>query len=128
MLVPAHGLRALLPVGFDAVVDVLRNDKHVSGIYFAVLNTRPRVAVAVGEEFYLMSFRRISAFIEVIEGEDATELRVITHTYPALSDLGASRSYAWEILSAVIGRLGVRPVNVVDVDYMDSSKSSQLGS
>jgi len=128
MLVPAHGLRALLPVGFDAVVDVLRNDKHTSGIYFAVLNTRPRVAVAVGEEFYLMSFRRISAFIVVIEGEGATELRVITHTYPALSDLGTSKSYAWEILNAVIGRLGVRPVNVVDVDYMDSSKSSQLGS
>ena len=78
--------------------------------------------------FTPMSFNRISAFIVVIEGEGTTELRVITHTYPALSDLGASRSYAWEILSAVIGRLGVRPVNVVDVDYMDSSKSSQLGS
>jgi len=50
--VPAHGLRALLPVGFDAVVDVLRNDRYASGIYFAVLNTRPRVAVAVGERFY----------------------------------------------------------------------------
>ncbi|MCG2880134.1 MAG: hypothetical protein L7G96_02285 [Vulcanisaeta sp.] len=125
---PAHGLRALLPVGFDAVVDVLRNNKHASGIYFAVLNTRPRVAVSVGEKFYPMSFRRISTFVVIIEGEGATELRVITHTYPALSDLGMSKSYAWEILNAVVERLGVRPVNVVDVDYMDSSKSSQLGS
>jgi len=75
-----------------------------------------------------MSLNGISAFIVVIEGEGTTELRVITHTYPALSDLGTSKSYAWEILNAVIERLGVRPVNVVDVDYMDSSKSSQLGS
>jgi L-rhamnose isomerase len=110
------------------VVDVLRSDKHASGIYFAVLNTRPRVAVAVGEEFYPMSLNRISAFVVIIEGEGATELRVITHTYPALSDLGVSKSYTWEVLNAVVERLGVRPVNVVDVDYMDSSKSSQLGS
>ena len=75
-----------------------------------------------------MSLNGISAFIVVIEGEGTTELRVIIHTYSALSDLGTSKSYAWEILNAVIERLGVRPVNVVDVDYMDSSKSSQLGS
>jgi len=56
-----------------------------------------------------MSLNGISAFIVVIEGEGTTELRVITHTYPALSDLGTSKSYAWEILNAVIENLALGP-------------------
>ena len=91
------------------------------------MNTRPRVAVAVGERFYPMSLNRISAFVVVIEGEGATELRVITHTYPAFSDLGVSspmHGRCWRLLL----KNSVLPVNVVGVDYMDSSKSSQLGS
>jgi hypothetical protein len=45
---PSHGIRALFPVVFDRVVDVLRGYKYASNIYFTVLDVKPRVAVFIG--------------------------------------------------------------------------------
>lgn len=92
--------------------------------YFSVLNTRPRVALAIGQRLYPMSFNRIPAFTVVIERGDAAEVGIVAHTYPSLYDVGTARRYAWDILNTVAQRLQVKPVEVVDVDYMDSSKSS----
>ena len=95
--------------------------------YFSVLNTRPRAALAIGQRFYPMSFNRIPAFTVVIERGDAAEIRIVAHTYPSLYDVGTARRYAWDILNTVAQRLQVKPVEVVDVDYMDSSEPSSLG-
>jgi hypothetical protein len=47
----------------------------------------------------------------------------VAHTYPSLYDVGTARRYVWDILNTIAQRLQVKPVEVVDVDYMDSSKS-----
>jgi hypothetical protein len=105
----------------------LLNYRHASSIYFTVLNTRLRVAIAIGQRFYPIISRLIPAFIVVIEKGDTTEVRIVAHTYPSLYDMGVARRYAWEILNTITQGLHVKPVEVMDVDYMNSPESSSLG-
>ncbi len=90
------------------------------------MNTRLRVAIAIGQRFYPMTFRLIPAFTIVIEKGDTTEVRIVAHTYPSLYDMGIARKYAWEILNTIAQGFHVKPVEVMNIDYMNSPKSSSL--
>jgi hypothetical protein len=128
---PSHGIRALFPVVFDRVVDVLRGYKYASNIYFTVLDVKPRVAVFIGERYSLMVEGFMTAITLVIERGDSTEVRIVTQSNNPYGsrggDLGMSRSYAVDILDSLTSGLHVSPSGVVNVDYMDSSKSHLLG-
>lgn len=128
---PSHGIRALFPVVFDRVVDVLRGCKYASNIYFTVLDVKPRVAVFIGGRYSLMVEGFMTAITLVIERGDSTEVRIVTQSNNPYGsrggDLGMSRSYAVDILDSLTSGLHVSPSDVVNVDYMDSSKSHLLG-
>ncbi|MFP3302825.1 MAG: hypothetical protein RXO25_03205 [Caldivirga sp.] len=126
----SHGIRALLPVGFDDVVNALHNYKHASNVYFTVLGTSPRVAVFIGGKFFVRTLGFITVVTVVIDNGSYTEVRIVTHTNEFAfrgGDLGASKSYAFGVLKAITKGLGVSPSNVLSIDYMDSSKSTLLG-
>jgi len=126
----SHGIRALLPVGFDDVVNALRNYKHASNVYFTVLGTSPRVAVFIGGKFFVRTLGFITVVTVVIDNGSYTEVKIVTHTNEFAfrgGDFGASKSYAFRVLKAITKGLGVSPSNVLSIDYMDSSKSTLLG-
>lgn len=126
----AHGIRAIYPVGFDAVVNAVRGYDAASNIYFATLNTSPRVAIAYGQKYFFRVGQYISCVTIVIERGSETEVRIIAHSgLRALSfgDYGASASYAREVLDNISNALNAGPRSVVEVDYMDASKSQLLG-
>ena len=76
----SHGIRALLPVGFDDVVNALHNYKHASNVYFTVLGTSPRVAVFIGGKFFVRTLGFITVVTVVIDNGSYTEVRIVTHT------------------------------------------------
>ncbi|MFP3239770.1 MAG: hypothetical protein RXQ94_01415 [Caldivirga sp.] len=126
----SHGIRALLPVGFDYVVNALRNYKYASNVYFTVLGTSPRVAVFMGGKFFFRTLGFITVVTVVIDNGNYTEVKIVTHTNEFAfrgGDFGASKSYAFRVLKAITKGLGVSPSNVLSIDYMDSSKSTLLG-
>jgi hypothetical protein len=117
-------------VGFDDVVNALRNYKHASNVYFTVLGTSPRVAVFIGGKFFVRTLGFITVITVVIDNGNYTEVKIVTHTNEFAfkgGDLGASKSYAFEVLKTITKDLGVSPSNVLSIDYMDSSKSTLLG-
>ena len=94
------------------------------------LNTSPRVAVAYGQKYFFRVGQYISCVTLVIERGSETEVRIIAHSgLKALSfgDYGASASYAREVLGYLSNALNVSPRDVVEVDYMDVTKSQLLG-
>ncbi|GAB6945377.1 hypothetical protein [Vulcanisaeta sp. JCM 14467] len=126
----AHGIRAVFSASFDAVANAVRGYDEASNIYFTVLNTSPRVAVAYGQKYFFRVGQYISCVTLVIERGSETEVRIIAHSgLKALSfgDYGASAAYAREVLGYLSNALNVSPRDVVEVDYMDVTKSQLLG-
>ena len=126
----AHGIRVVLPVGFDAVANAIRGYDAASNIYFTILNTSPKVAIAYGQKYFFRVSQYISCVTIVIERGSEAEVRIIAHSgLRALSfgDYGASASYARDVLDYLSRILGVNPKDTVEVDYMDSTKSQYLG-
>ncbi|GAB6948137.1 hypothetical protein JCM16161A_22670 [Vulcanisaeta sp. JCM 16161] len=126
----AHGIRAVFPVGFDPVVNVIRDYDPASNVYFTVLGTNPRVAIAFGQKFFFRIGHYLACMTLVIERGSETEVRIIAHSglqFSAFSDYGASADYALDVLDHLSKSLGVDPRDVVEVDYMDVTKSQQLG-
>jgi hypothetical protein len=126
----AHGVRAVFPANFESVVNVVRSYDPASSIYFTVLNTRPRVAVAFGQKFFFRINHYLSCMVLVIERDSETEVRIVAHSglpLSAFSDYGASADYALDVLNHLSKSLGVSPKDVVEIDYMDVTKSQRLG-
>lgn len=126
----AHGIRAVFPAGFDSVANAVRDYDPASNVYFTVLSTSPRVAVAFGQKFFFRIGHYLSCMTLVIERDSETEVRIIAHSglqLSALSNYGANVDYARDVLDRLSKSLGVDPRDVVEVDYMDVTKSQQLG-
>ncbi len=126
----SHGIRALFPVDFNKVIDILRNYEHASNVYFTILDTKPKVAIFIGGMYSRRAQGFMTAVTLVTERGGSTEVRIVTQSHrPAVlgGDLGASRLYASDILDVIVKNLNVTPNDVVNVDYMDSSKSHLLG-
>ncbi|ACP44709.1 hypothetical protein YG5714_0418 [Sulfolobus islandicus Y.G.57.14] len=125
----AHGVRAVFPVSFESVVNVVRGYDSASNIYFTVLDKSPRTAVALGQKFYFRTSHYLCCMTLVIERGSETEVRIIAHSglkLSALTDYGASANYALDVLDHLSKSLGVNPRDVVEVDYMDVTKSQLL--
>jgi hypothetical protein len=125
----AHGVRAMFPISFESVVDAVRGYDSASNIYFTVLGTSPRVAVALGQKFYFRIGHYLCCMTLVNESGSETEVRIIAHSglqLSALTDYNASANYALDVLDHLSKSLGVNPRDVVEVDYMDVTKSQKL--
>lgn len=130
-MVLAHGLRFMVLIEFDKVVEVLERLDDASKVYITILGTKPRVAVAVGEKYFVRIGQYISAVVIAVERDSSTEVRVVAHSglrLGAVGDYGASRSYTEDIMVKLCEALNVKPSDVAHVDYLERSKSSLLNS
>jgi len=126
----AHAVRCRLPAGFDSVVRAVLDTSGASSIYYEQLPVKPRVFVAVGEKYYIRAGNALIATTIVIERPGYTEVKVLAGGGKKglldLFDLGSSKDYAHEIIESISRRIGMNPIDIVEIDYMDAGKSSNL--
>ena len=122
-------VNAVFPINFDSIVNALKSYDPASNIYFTILGTNPRVAIAFGQKWVARIGNYLTCLTIVIEKETESEVKVIAHAglrLFTLSDYGASSDYAMEILNHLAQSLNAEPGNVIHVDYMNATKSQQL--
>ena len=126
----AHAVKCRFPVGFDSIVRAVLDIDSASSIYYEQLPVKPRVFVAVGEKYYIRAGNALIATTIVVEGSGYTEVKVLAGGGKKglldLFDLGSSKDYAHEIIESISRRIGMRPIDIVEIDYMDAGKSSNL--
>ena len=126
----AHAVKCRFPIGFDGVVRAVLDIGSASNIYYEHLPVKPRVFVAIGEKYYIRAGNALIATTIVIERPGYTEVKVVTGGGKKglldLFDLGSSKDYAYEIIESISRRVGIKPVDLIDIDYMDAGKSSNL--
>ncbi|WP_243666596.1 hypothetical protein [Vulcanisaeta sp. JCM 16159] len=76
---------------------MIRDYDPASNVYFTVLGTNPRVAIAFGQKFFFRINHYLTCMTLVIERGSETEVRIIAHSglqLSALSNCGTSADYA----------------------------------
>ena len=126
----AHAIKCRFPVGFDSIVRAVLDIGSASNIYYEQLPVKPRVFVTVGEKYYIRAGNALIATTIVIERSGYTEVKVLAGGGKKglldLFDLGSSKDYAHEIIESISRRIGIKPIDIMEIDYMDAGKSSNL--
>ena len=126
----AHGVLAVFRAPFDPVVRALLSLGYASNVYYEVLSTEPRVAVAVGEKLFIRAGNYLAATTVVVERGASTVVKVVvagSRVSPLdMLDFGAAKSYARMVVEGVEARLGVKAEVVREVPYLDRSTAKML--
>ena len=118
-------------MGFDDVVKALQLVDIASKIYIEKLNTKPRIAIAVGEKYFFRAENALAATTIVIEVDKSETIVKVIATGARSGifdffDLGSSRDYTYLVLDSIARRLGVGYELIAEVHRLDSSKASKL--
>lgn len=126
----AHGVVARINTRFDRVVDVLKPDKAFSNVYVEVLNTRPRIAIAIGEKYFFRAGNYAVITLILVEENDSTIIKAVAAGSKKglldFTDLGVSRDYARDSINAICEFLKTTCEIVREVEYLDAFKSELL--
>lgn len=129
-MVLAHGVVARIYASFDRVIDVLKPGRDFSNVYVEVLNTRPKVAIAVGEKYFFRAGNYLALTLVIIDEERSTLVKAIAtggrRGLLDLFDLGSSRDYALESITSICEFLRAECEVLREVDYLEASKSELL--
>jgi len=129
-LVLAHGVVARIYASFDRVISLLRPEREFSNVYIEVLNTKPGVAIAIGEKYFIRAGNYLALALIFVEEERSTLVKAIAtggRRGPLdLFDLGSSRDYAVESITRMCEALRAECEVLREVDYLDASKSEVL--
>lgn len=130
-MVLAHGVVVRFRCGFDRVVEALRSISIASKVYLEVFDTRPRVAVAVGEKYFFRAGNSLAATTIVVErGPGEVIVKVIATGARSgvfdFFDMGSSEDYTYLILYELAKRLGTGYDILAEVSRLDLSKSHKL--
>ncbi len=125
-----HGIVVKFPIGFDTIVNALKDVNIASNVFGEVLKTKPRVAVFIGEKYYFRAKSGLMATTIVIESSEGAIVKVIAgggkESFIDFFDLGASKSYAHKILDELANRLRLKPIILAEVDHLDHKKAHKL--
>jgi hypothetical protein len=123
----AHGIAVKVYANFSNVVDALKTCSACSNVYVEVLDSSPRVAVAVDEKYFFRVDNYLAVTIIAIDRGDHVVLKAVAtggrKGLVSFFDYGASRDYALEAVNTVCRALGARCEVVAEVSYLDQSKS-----
>lgn len=129
-MVLAHGLAVRFRERFDKVVEALNDVDDASNVYLEVLDTSPRVAVAIGEKFFFRASNYASVSVIVIEDGDSTIVKTVSSGSREkpfdLFDLGTSKDYTYLVVEDISTRLGKDFEVIAEIEYLDRSKSELL--
>ncbi|MEM4470446.1 MAG: hypothetical protein QXF73_06290, partial [Desulfurococcaceae archaeon] len=68
-MVLAHGVVARIYASFDRVISLLRPEREFSNVYIEVLNTKPGVAIAIGEKYFIRAGNYLALALIFVEEE-----------------------------------------------------------
>jgi hypothetical protein len=129
-VVLAHGLLVRVNASFERVKDVFKPGREFSNVYFEVLKTRPRIAIAVGEKYFFRAGNYLTVTMILIEEERSTLVKAIAtggrRGLMDFFDLGSSRDYARESINNICALTRATCEVLREVEYLDASKSELL--
>ena len=121
------GAAARFRASFDRVVDILRTMPEASNVYCKVIDSKPRLAVLVGEKYWLRAGNAAVATTIVEERSGYTVVRVVSAGSKQglldFMDWGATKKHAESIIKKLSEALGVPAENYRYVDHMECSKT-----
>ncbi len=126
----AHGVLVSFKAPFTQVVKALESVSPASNVYLEVVETKPRVAVAVGEKYFLRAGNYLVATTIVLEGENETLVKIVAsggrRSLLDLGDLEASKDYARLVFEELARILDVEHTIISEVNYLEKSRSEAL--
>jgi len=126
----ARAIRCRFPVGFDSIVNAVLDTGSACNIYYEQLPVKPRVFIAIGEKYYMRVGTALNSTTIVIDGSGYTEVKIVAGGGKKglldLFDLGSSKDYAHEIIESISRKIGIKPIDIIEINYMDSGKSTNL--
>ncbi len=126
----AHGVMAKFPVGFDRIVEALKNIDEASNVFWEIYNTTPRIALFFGEKYFIRAGSSLAITLLVIEASGYTVVKAFSTGGKSglldLTDLGASRAYINIILDKLSSIIGVKPVEYREVHRLNINKAQKL--
>lgn len=103
---------------------------EASNVFFEVMDSEPRIAVAIGEKYFLRAGNSLAATTLVMEIDEGTLVKVIAsggrESFLIPFDWGSSKDYARSILDALSNGLRADYRVVSEVDYLEQEKSEAL--
>jgi len=130
IMVLAHGLVVKFREYFDKVVKALENIDIASNVYIEIFATSPRIALAIGEKYFFRAENYLATTTLLIENGDTTIVKIITaggrRGLLDLFDWGSARDYAYIIADELSKALGKKYEVIMNIDYLDKSKSSLM--
>ena len=126
----AHGVAIRVYAGFQSVTEAVKRCDICSNVYVEVVDSTPRVAVAVGEKYFFRVGNYLAVTVVAIDRGDHVVLKVIAtggrRGFLSFFDYGASRDYALEVIDTACRALKAKCEVVAEVNYLEQPKSSQL--
>jgi hypothetical protein len=126
----AHGVAVRVYTSFLAVVEAVKRCDICSNVYIEVVDSLPRIAVAVGEKYFFRAGNYLAVTVIAIDRGDHVVLKAVAtggrKGLLSFFDYGASRDYVAEVVNSVCRALETKCEAVAEVSYLEQSKSSQL--
>jgi len=127
----AHGLVVKYQAQFNEVVSAIMKVNEASNVYLEVINSKPRIAVFIGEKFFFRAKDYLSATSIAFDMENGTTILKIISTAGrssifGFSDLGSSRDYCFQVADSVSQILRIKYEVVCDIDYLDTNRSKKM--
>ncbi|RSN73616.1 MAG: hypothetical protein DSO07_09800 [Thermoproteota archaeon] len=129
----AHGLVVKYQAQFNEVVSAVMKVNEASNVYLEVINSKPRIAVFVGEKFFFRAENYLSVTSIAFDMENGTTILKIISTagrdssiFGLFSDFGSSRDYCFQVADSISQILGIKYEVVCDIDYLDANRSKEM--
>ncbi|MEM4489899.1 MAG: DUF6054 family protein [Desulfurococcaceae archaeon] len=129
-MVLAHGVLVRVNASFDRVVGTLKPGREYSNVYIEVFDTKPRVAIAIGEKFFFRAGNYASITLILIEEDNSTIIRAIasgSRKGPLdFTDLGVSKDYVKDSINTICELARATCEIIREVEHLDASRSELL--
>ncbi len=122
-MVKSHMIISLTSAPFDQVIKVLWGLQEAVSVHAEIINSKPRVAIFIGEKYFFRTDSWASSVTIVKETARGTLVKIIaTAGGEGILNFGwgANRSYAHEIFDYIMRSCGAEIVK--EVDNYDISK------